>query len=275
MLRQFTPDFPGYWLITHPDHARLAGQFAEAWGNDLFLTPEPRFDVLEAIHHHDDGWLLRDSCPEITRQGKPSAFSSELVGKYSAFEEIDLDAYLAVRQRALEEISTRNPYAAIIISKHTYNLLSARADRSTIADKDQPLLDTFLDNQYRQQKELRDSLMLDGSYPSEAITWEKLEQHFRLLQACDNLSLLSCVDYYGTASLLHPLPTKNGNEEVAVRGLGQRRFTLDPWPFASSTLSFSIIARRVPGETFSTHEELRDAFHLALPTQLTIELSPA
>ena len=24
----------GYWLVTHPDHARLAGAFAERWGND-------------------------------------------------------------------------------------------------------------------------------------------------------------------------------------------------------------------------------------------------
>ena len=26
----------GWWLITHPDHARLAGEFAAAWGNAHF-----------------------------------------------------------------------------------------------------------------------------------------------------------------------------------------------------------------------------------------------
>jgi len=31
----------GWWLITHPDHARLAGAFATAWGNALFRKPEP------------------------------------------------------------------------------------------------------------------------------------------------------------------------------------------------------------------------------------------
>ena len=75
----------GWWLVTHVDHARLAGMFAIHWGNSLFHRPEPRDDVMEGISTHDDGWEQRDSVPEITRQGKPSAFSSELVGKYSAF----------------------------------------------------------------------------------------------------------------------------------------------------------------------------------------------
>jgi hypothetical protein len=46
----------GWWLVTHPDHARLAGAFAQRWGNDLFLPPEPRENVLRGIARHDDGW---------------------------------------------------------------------------------------------------------------------------------------------------------------------------------------------------------------------------
>ena len=88
MLRMETET--GWWLITHPDHARLAGDFAKAWGNDKFRKPEPRERVLRGISCHDDGWAARDAHPSITRQGKPSAFSIELVGKYSAFEEIDI-----------------------------------------------------------------------------------------------------------------------------------------------------------------------------------------
>src|SRR5579863_3323303 len=87
MLRMESPT--GWWLITHPDHARLAGEFATAWGNAQFRKPEPRARVLKGISCHDDGWVARDAHPTITRQGKPSAFSTELVGKYSAFEEID------------------------------------------------------------------------------------------------------------------------------------------------------------------------------------------
>ena len=40
----------GWWLITHPDHARLAGDFAAAWGNERFRRPEPRARVLKGSH---------------------------------------------------------------------------------------------------------------------------------------------------------------------------------------------------------------------------------
>src|SRR5260221_3645365 len=134
----------GWWLVSHVDHARLAGMFAIHWGNDRFVRPEPRDDVMLGISTHDDGWELRDSAPEITKQGKPSAFSSELVGKYSAFEEIDLRDYLAVRSRAVRLIAAEDAYAALLISMHTYSLLNDHADRSTIAPAQLPLLDDFL-----------------------------------------------------------------------------------------------------------------------------------
>src|ERR1700722_13470537 len=145
----------GWWLVTHPDHARLAGAFAERWGNERFLRPEPRAHVLKGISCHDDGWLARDADPQITRQGKPSAFSVELVGKYSAFEEIDLADYLAVRDRAVRLIAAEYPYAAVLISMHTYNLLTEHADRSTIDPAQLPLLDEFLVKQSALQERLR------------------------------------------------------------------------------------------------------------------------
>ena len=137
----------GWWLITHPDHARLAGDFAAAWGNALFRRPEPRVRVLRGIACHDDGWAARDAKPSLTRHGKPSAFSIELVGKYSAFEEIDLEDYLAVRDRAVRIVAEQDPYAGLLISMHTYNLLTAHADRTTIAPAGLALLDDFLDRQ--------------------------------------------------------------------------------------------------------------------------------
>src|SRR5271166_5815188 len=106
----------GWWLITHPDHAHLAGEFAAAWGNEQFRSPEPRARVLKGIACHEDGWAARDAHPVITGEGKPSAFSIELVGKYSAFEEIDLDQFLTVSQRAVRALSEDDPYAALLVS---------------------------------------------------------------------------------------------------------------------------------------------------------------
>src|ERR1700753_54718 len=252
----------GWWLVTHVDHAHLAGAFADRWGNELFPPPEPRERVLRGIHAHDDGWAARDQKPQITRQGKPSAFSVELVGKYSAFEEIDLADYLAVRERAVRMVAEADAYAALLVSMHTYNLLTARADRSTIQPEQLPLLDAFLARQSEFQGDLRARLAADKQLAPEEIAPPRIEDHFRLLQACDNLSLLSCVDYPRPGDLLHALPLcEGGGSRITVERLGERHFRLSPYPFVDSPLVFQLPARHLEGEHFHHAEELQKKFH--------------
>jgi hypothetical protein len=264
----------GWWLVTHPDHARLAGAFAERWGNDRFLPPEPRVNVLKGIARHDDGWVARDAKPQITRQGKPSAFSVELVGKYSAFEEIDLADYLAVRDRAVRLIAEEDAYAALLISMHTYSLLSEHADRSTIAPAELPLLDRFLDQQKAFQNSLAQRIAADPRLSAEQKSEAAILDHFRLLQATDNLSLLTCVDFTQPAHLLHPLPLRDGGEtRIEVRSNGSRHFVLHPYPFAESPLSFRFPARHVSGKVFSSATELQKRFDAAPVEMLTVQVS--
>jgi hypothetical protein len=275
MLRLETPT--GYYLITHPDHAHLAGRFAEQWGNSLFLPPTPRQSVLHGIHVHDDGWLARDASPAITRQGKPSAFSVELVGKYSAFEEIDLAQYLAVRESAVQRVEQVDRYAALIVSMHTYNLLTERADRTTIAPDDLPLLDDFLNRQRLRQEALHKAIKRDPTYAPEEATSEAIFNNFRLLQACDNLSLLSCVAYTHPATLLHPLPTVNSPTTVTVEPIVQkgsaRHFRLNPYPFNEPALHFQLPARHVEGHTFASSQQLSEKFYTAPIETLEITLT--
>jgi hypothetical protein len=271
MLRLQTPT--GYYLITHPDHARLAGRFAEHWGNDIFLAPTPRKNVLHGIHVHDDGWEARDAQPSITRQGKPSAFSTELVGKYSAFEEIDLAQYLAVRDSAVEKVEQTDPYAALLVCMHTYNLLTEHADRTTIQPKDLPLLDEFLQRQRIRQQALHNAIRGDLGLTQPEVTTEAVFNNFRLLQACDNLSLLSCVAYSQPSTLLHPLPTTLGPTPVAVEPLAERHFRLTPYPFDQPTLHFEVPARHVEGHHFDASSTLARAYRAAPTETLDITLT--
>jgi Protein of unknown function (DUF3891) len=264
----------GWWLVTHPDHARLAGAFAERWGNDRFLSPEPREHVLRGITRHDDGWAARDAVPQITRQGKPSAFSTELVGKYSGFEEIDLPDYLAVRERAVRLIAEEDPYAAVLISMHTYSLLHEHADRSTIRTDQLPLLDEFLEGQLALQGSLREKIAANPKLKPEYKSDAAILDHFRLLQANDYLSLLTCVDYQNPVSLLHALPTRDGQgAAVTARSVGPRHFLLDPYPFAESSITIQFPARNAKGKHFSSAKELQDAFHAAPVEMLSVTVS--
>jgi hypothetical protein len=264
----------GWWLVTHPDHARLAGAFAERWGNERFLPPEPRTNVLRGIARHDDGWAARDAQPQITRQGKPSAFSVELVGKYSAFEEIDLTDYLAVRDRAVRLIATEDSYAALLISMHTYSLLADHADRSTIAASELPRLDQFLEQQKSFQQSLLRQIAADPRFTEDEVSEAAVLDHFRLLQATDNLSLLTCVDFRKPAHLLHPLPLRDGScARVEVRPVDSRHFVLDPYPFAGASLSFTFPARHVIGKLFSSSAELQRQFEVAPVETLSVTLN--
>ena len=263
----------GFYLITHPDHAHLAGQFAEHWGNALFFPPEPRTSVLHGIHVHDDGWIARDQAPTIIRQGRPSAFSIELVGKYSAFEEIDLAQYLAVRESAVQQVERVDPYAALIVSMHTYNLLTERADRSTIASDDLPLLDDFLNRQRLRQEALHKAVKASRNYTQAETSSEAVFNNFRLLQACDNLSLLSCVAAMKPATLLHPLPTTEVLKIVEVEPIAPRHFRLKPYPFDEPTLTFTVPARHVEGHLFDASETLAKSFQHAPIEQLEVTVS--
>jgi len=271
MLRMETES--GWWLTTHPDHARLAGLFASEWGNAQFRSPEPRSRVLHGIATHDDGWAARDAHPVITREGKPSAFSIELVGKYSAFEEIDLEEYLAVRDRAVRIIAEGDPYAGLLIAMHTYNLLTEHADRSTIAPDGLVLLDGFLDRLQAYQDELRARIEIDPSLEAKEKSARIILEHFRLLQACDNLSLLTCVAFDKPAHLLHPLPMNDGSTaEVRVIPIAPRGFRLSPWPFNKPELSFSFPARHVCGKRFDSSAQLQAAFMVAPIEEITVSL---
>src|SRR6267143_6859455 len=272
MLRLETEN--GWWLVTHPDHARLAGAFAEHWGNEQFLPPEPRTHVLRGIACHDDGWALRDAAPQITGQGKPSAFSVELVGKYSAFEEIDLADYLAVRDSAVRLMAADDAYAAVLISMHTYNLLTEHADRSSILPEQLPLFDRFLQEQKTLQQSLLRQIAADTRFTPEQASENTILDHFRLLQATDNLSLLTCVDFRQPAHLLHPLPLRDGSHRrITVKAVAPRHFVLEPYPFAEPSLSFEFPARQVRGKLFSSSAELQREFSVTPVEVLTVTVS--
>jgi len=94
------------------------------------------------------------------------------------------------------------------------------------------------------------------------------------LQASDNLSLLTCVDFSAPAGLLHPLVLRDGTHAtVRVRSIGSRHFVLDPYPFDQPSLTFQFPARHVAGKVFTSAAALQKAFHAAPVETLSVTVS--
>ncbi|NBB78587.1 MAG: DUF3891 family protein [Verrucomicrobia bacterium] len=239
-------------LLEHAEHAALAGEFARHWKNEHFAPPEPFSHILDACARHDDSWRVRDAVPVLTAEGNPSAFSSELVGTYDAFEEIDMEDYLSVRGQATEAAASRDPYAAVLISMHTVDLLTEQANLTTLNEAERQLHADFIEGQRRRQAELKATLR---DQPDIADLADDLhfQRGFEFLQACDSFSLYVGVDFPDVGTLRHRQPTRQGDlTEIKIHPLGDNRYRLAPYPLDEPEVTFHVPYRRIPkSETVS------------------------
>jgi len=254
-------------LVTHPDHAHLAGEFADAWGNAQFARPEPYDLIRHAVYHHDDGWLARDAAPSLTPAGKPEAFTSALVGAYSAFEEIDLPSYLQVRARATAEAAQDHPGAAVLISMHTVNLLTEQADLESIRPEHRAAHADFIAEQRAFQQHSMARLGLDPA---------AMQYGFEFLQGCDNLSLIACSGYATPRALRQRHPDQSGvRRELIATPVAPATWSIAPWPFRTADLTFTVPRRSVPKAACTDLAAFRAAFAEASVESVTIRLRPA
>ena len=154
----------GWWLISHPDHARLAGLFALATGA-MLSSPRPglaKTFCTESMCMTTAGphaMLIRASRDKASPPPSPTNSS----GSTPPSKRLILPTTSPVRESAVQLVEQRDPYAALLVSMHTYNLLTDRADRTTIAPAQLQLLDAFLERQRLRQGSLRAAIRSNPS----------------------------------------------------------------------------------------------------------------
>lgn len=246
----------GWRLIRHQDHARLAGEIARCWGNDQFARPQPDAEILTAVARHDDAWAKRDAAPLLAPDKRPAAFSSELVGTYSAFENIDLAEYLGVRGAATEAVAAESPLSAVFISMHTVNLLTEQADLSGLSPAQFALHANFIAEQRKRQAELLGSLPANER-PSD----EQLLRAFEFLQACDSCSLIACVQFREPTALRHYHPDAAGvRQTIRCLPTGPTSFQLTPYPLNAPLVRLKVPSRCLFGFKFESEDDLLTAW---------------
>lgn len=241
-------------LIGQPDHARICGVMARAWGREPFARVEPLEPVALAAAEHDNGWADWEAAPRLNPEtGRPYTYS-----------DIPIEPHLEIYRRGIARMVERDPYAGLLVSLHG-TLLYSRFRSG------QPGAGEFLDEQIATQYRLIDTLCADPALAKGCVP-ERLKTNRDLVFAWDTLSLIFCLDHAFVDRIEVPTDYAGARAEGTLRRAG-RRWILDPYPFTKSPLVFRVPARRLVGMRFEDEPAFRRAFAEARPTVLEPEVA--
>ncbi|MEA2709474.1 MAG: hypothetical protein QOF78_2075 [Phycisphaerales bacterium] len=253
-----------FLLITQHDHALIAGELAEQFGNHNFARPEPRESALRGVSLHDCGWPLHDAEPTISKEGKP----------LDVFES-PRDVALGVWTASAEKASAADPYAGLLVSLHVLSLSVFASTQTSFDHEKFDLSDPaerfavtkFQHREIERQENLRMVLGLRTDKPTHhkhphEVTQKKEDQltfNFRMLQAMDLISLATCCSKSPADQTQDVLPKPGGTPmrfSLTRRG---KDVIVDPWPFDQPQVELMIPVCRIAGEKYASNDALRAA----------------
>lgn len=271
-------------FVTQPDHAALAGGFADHWGNEQFQPLEPSPAVRIAAHIHDDGWWRRDRRPHLASDGTPEGFT-----------DISPEDWIDLYDEGIEAAIELDRYAGLLVSMHGAGLRRRRYGLSPSWPRTGPAFAEFVERQESRQRSFAhellesnardsisnvdvthlESLHETGTAPEE--TDSRLWHNYTLLQAWDTLSLSICDTLSPPKyAQIGPVPTAPAehDETLTIEALGTDEFGVDPYPFDVEPLVAHVPTRTVPRASFDDEGGLVSAYYEADRETSTFSLRP-
>ena len=269
-----------FLLIAQHDHALIAGELAEQFGNAQFATPEPQAQTIRGVALHDCGWPLHDDAPTRNSDGLPS----------DVFETTRPVA-LKVWATSADKAAAEEPYAGLLTSLHVLSLSVFATSETSFAhekfDMDDPqerfAIIKFQQHEIARQEGLRQRLGLraekplhHSGAPREVMqrAEDQLQFNFRMLQAMDAISLAACCTT-PPMSQTQDVFRQPGGEKVKL-SLGRRGndVLVDPWPFDVKEIALQIPATRVPTQPYESDEHFRAMYGAAPAVILKARVLP-
>jgi len=273
------------WLITHPEHGRVAGELCRRWGNHAFQTPAQHEALLIAATHHDDGWYELD--------GRPSFNAQE--ARPAHFLELPLEVTVGPYGRGVDSVYARDGHAGALVSMHWAGLYHTRFGLHGGEPVAHPLaVEVVAEQDHRRAAALREAWGGRGLRSEfEHETWYAYE----LLQAFDLMSLalglvnpdepavddpvpvpstLARVEQPRGARSIPAVPVAPGGPyiELTLRIPSPGVVSLDPYPFSEPSFELEVSARRLEGRRYTSAEEAASAYHGAEPQAISIQVRP-
>lgn len=260
------------FVSTMAEHNDLCGQFARAFGNDMFEPVEPVEEVIYAVSHHDYGWNEWDEAPMLDPKTRLPA---GLGATPSAIT-------IRSNTRSPEINERHHPYSGLLSSMHSWGLFNARygytdfrirpgGSTSVPIPKDNEAAATeFLDGEQQRQARLKQALAAQEA-TQQLVEDEHLFQNYKQLQFFDTLALYFNIRHERErgVEVFTDVPrnaTTDVNVQVTPQGDGVYGFA--PFPFHGDRLEVACSGRYVepyPEGKNPTPEEI-GAFLRSLPT---------
>ncbi|GAA0254944.1 DUF3891 family protein [Haladaptatus pallidirubidus] len=259
-----------YRFITQPDHAKLAGQFAEHWGNDTFERPTPFAAMVLVAANHDDGWWEYDRTPHLED------------GDIVDFVSVPAAEWIKFYDNGISTVAEMNRYAGLVASMHGSGLRRRRYGLSASWPDTQPAFEEFVDHEEQRQTRLAGQLHRSNGPEEERVSDEdmsvltalhergeppantdsRLWCNYELLQVWDALSLIFGTSESPDKTAIESVPVApNEEESVTVQPVSNGEFELNPYPFDESPLTVFVPARIVPKVDYETEDDLRRAYY--------------
>ncbi len=249
-------------LIPQNEHARLAGVMAAAW---RYTSVRPHGEVVRAIAQHDDGWIEFDKLPSINGSGEPRCFL-----------EVPRPERYRIWAQSIELIAQRGMlYGACVVAKYFMNRAYDDKSMARLSAREAVALGNFLAEYERKVARWQTELEKRQTEVDAAASTnpndtsfsglqaippvENLADDVRLLEVCDELSILLCSDFTGTR-VIENIPYSDGIERLVVtRPNGKFGLEIDPLPFRKA-LRDQVKAITIPLRAYTSQEELRKEF---------------
>lgn len=255
-------------LVSQVEHARISGSLTRN------LKEGYSTEVVEAITHHDDGWVEWEASPKI---------NAEIGGPFS-FLEMPLVESLPIWDQSIAVARKFGPLAGFIVAGHFYGLLNESEHAQ------EPAATAWL----TAKRKVRTAWLDEWIRNNPANSLEQAQRAQRQLAIADLFSLWLCCDAPLAAAsdgMLENSAMGLRLEKLweryrfSVMGAGRRHATLedttealawvvavDPYPFAMSPLSLSTMGKVVPVREYDDWRELEA---VSRPMELRWRLMPA
>lgn len=233
-------DKEGWILITQYDHAVLAGNIMERWGNERFSRPEPFEEVLFAVSEHDCGWKEWDSSPKVNPDN----------GYPANFMEMESSDQSDIWSRSFESHSGEHPCASALVALHF-----ARFNQKLLGRDPSDKHAKYLKGEI--VRFVSEKLGIDIDDSNQGLIPADIKINLRFVQIGDIISLSLCHGWESMEITDVPLDYEGNSASLIMKSGDGLNFTVSPYPFSESLLKFQVGARKLGRKTFPGDEDLR------------------